>query len=114
MILISKFGKMERGSGGRGRGRGRGSRGNVENIQLKTVNNSCNLILARGTKRGRKSKVVVLVEEPTNEVVEPAKAEVKDLEPVPIAAVTPTLEDIEMQIDVKEVCIIYLVSSECC
>lgn len=63
------------------------------------------IILARGTKRGRKPKVVVLEEE-TNEVVEAAKVEVKDLEPLPIAAVTPTLEEIEMQIDVKEVCII--------
>lgn len=38
--------------------------------------------------------------------MEAAKVEVKDLEPLPIAAVTPSLEEIEMQINVKEVRII--------
>lgn len=73
----------------------------------------CYIILARGTKRGRKPKIVVLEEE-SNEVVEAAKVEVKDLEPLPIAAVTPTLEEIEMQIDVKEVFIIVLLLPVTC
>lgn len=46
--------------------------------------------------------------------MEATKVEVKDLEPLPIAAVTPTLEEIEMHIDVKEVFIIVSLLYVCC